>query len=274
VHVLPLNDGSRRLLPSLPGGVMRRYADAPMSLPVSELLPETEIRVRGVGETIRKGYAWLREKDDPQTLLQTAESGPVVYLQNMEQVLGRDSVAMKQAINRYVMEAAKAEYHLEDAPPPEHMTFVLVRTQAGSYHLAKKIKDGYHPATPEAVHEALSAMPRNSKATDVYLADIDLQRQDAICEALAQGKPAVVTMPNGDDRQTIRKFGDRSLSDGPMVHQIVLNDPGQLHAKQESYQFDPARDIISRSLTQLLPQSYCNPKWERALPANEAQARA
>ncbi len=247
VHILPLNDGSLPLEKD-PGSAQTNYhSRAVKTRNLSYLFPQALLWLKDQSQSIRAGYTWLDTAEMPEVIPEVGAK--MTDLTVMENAAGRNSDAMMQQVNRHILDAVKTELNLPYTAKPEFIRIAIVRSDAGEYYMARRVRDGSNPATPNAVHVAMSLMPRNQAATDLYVMDINVKNRDRLLADPQRPSPAILL--EGQEREVLKKFSKGRAVNGPQVHRFILNDPEQ---------FQRARDVIDSDLQALMPEKYANPK--------------
>lgn len=275
VHMLPLNDGTMRLLPGDPNDsrtVSEIEENRVFSKKISDLLPHVTAMLhdnKGSKKSmISKGYEWINNPSAWVAISTAIQYDHLVELKKREDD-HKPSDERTHAINRLLMDAAK-DYYQKAKVKPIEMTIAIVRATDGKYYIGKHLNDGITPATPSAESKALDNMINaspNKRLTDIFIVSFNQKELAVLNDPEGISDDIAIHMPDGATREILKKFSPRNGSAAQIrdflgnsmeqsnssIHIFLPNNP-------ESGEFDPLKDVISMKVKELLPHGFQNPK--------------
>lgn len=276
VHMLPLNDGTKKLLPGNPDDPRTESELEPNRIftrRISDLLPHLTKVINGAGGAIstmiQKSYEWLKDSHLTTAISSASLQGERIEASELES----DSATSEDklyAINRALMNAAK-EYYQTSEVKPDRLSVAIVRSIDGHYFLARHASSKTLISTPNETVKAINSMisaSMNHKLSDVFVVEFDEKQ----LSKLAESDDIMLKLPDGATREIIKKatpknvalmtakgFDGRSLRDsGAKVHIFLPNDPSR-------DDFKPDQHVYSYAIKELLPYGYNNPKSQHAV---------
>jgi cytidine deaminase len=267
VHMIPLNDGTMKLLPGDPDDPRPQEEIEPnrvFSKKIKDLLPHVTKIISDTNGAIRDsakhGYDWLKNGTIANMVIKATSAHQI----SIDDLQGADPSTdeTKCRINEILMREARAYYQDAEVKPTK-LSVAIVRDANGNYYLAKHANNGKVMATPNACAEAIGRMidaSVNSKLKDLFLVEFNEEQ----LASLETTKEMSINMPDGATRELIKKAAKGTAWMTPLgqtnyfgakVHIYVPNNP-------DLNEFSPKTHIITHSIQELLPLAYSNPKGQ------------
>jgi cytidine deaminase len=293
VHMVPLNDGTQKLLRGDPNDTRAEHEIEPnrvFTRSIHALLPNVTFQLGDANgaqkEMMKRGYDWMQKPGLFKAVLNATEHHDMLDLGNFEGGSITDEKRMSK-INSILMERAQQYYH-DAKHKPTSLTIAIVRDQSGHYYMGKHSSDGTINATPSAELEAIGAMTNassNNRLTDIFIVSLNEKELEELNGARL-AKDIAVKMPDGATREIIKKFSPRNddakkikdffgkcmePSNGH-VHVFLPNNPYWIPPgiEGECPAFDPKKHVISMRVKELLPYAYKDPKGSNeSMPARQ-----
>ncbi len=279
VHMIPLNDGDMSLLEGNPNDEREASEIEPnrvFSRKIQDILPHMSVQLGDAASSkknmVRQGYEWMHNPSAWQAIGTAIQKERLVELQSLEKADGATPDNIMAEINTLLMDTAK-DYYQKSKIKPKSLTVAIVRATDGKYYMGKHSKDGITPATPSAEFEAIGAMinsSTNKRLTDVFIVNLNQKELATLSDPDGVADDISVKMPDGATREIIKKFSPRSGSaaqildlfgktmdrSGATIHVFLPNNP-------ETKEFDPKEHVISKTIKELLPYAFQNPKAQQ-----------
>ena len=283
VHMVPLNDGTQKLLPGDPNDPRTEdkiESNRVFSRSIHTLLPNVTFQLGDANgaqkEMMKRGYEWMHHGGSWVAISNALGQDQLTHLSRLDE-LEKDKNKRMLAINNQLMSAAR-EYYADAKQKPTSLTIAIVRDQSGHYYIGKHSADGSINATPSAEFEAIGAMTNassNNRLTDIFIVSLNKKELEELNGAEPE-KDISIKMPDGATREIIKKFSPRNddarkikdffgkcmePSNGH-VHVFLPNNPYWIPPgiEGECPAFDPKKHVISTSVKELIPYAYKDPK--------------